>query len=35
MGPDSFAADPPNAVLVLDDEPQKQEFAVIELFNPV
>ena len=33
-GPNSFALDPPNAVLVLDDEQQKQESAVIELYNP-
>jgi hypothetical protein len=33
-GPDSFAADPPNAVLVLDDEEQRQDLAVIELYNP-
>jgi hypothetical protein len=34
-GPDSFAADPPNAALVVDDEvEQRQELAVIELYNP-
>ena len=33
-GTNSFAIDPPNAVLVLDDEQQKQELAVIELYNP-
>jgi hypothetical protein len=33
-GPDSFAVDPPNAALVLDDEEQRQEIAVIELYNP-
>ena len=34
-GPDSFAVDPPNAVLVLDDEvEQREDFAIIELFNP-
>jgi hypothetical protein len=34
-GEDSFAVDPPNAVLVLDDEvEQKQDFTIIELFNP-
>jgi hypothetical protein len=33
-GPDSFAIDPPNAVLILDDVEQRQEVAVIELFNP-
>jgi hypothetical protein len=32
-GPDSFAIDPPNAVIVLDDEVQRH-LAVIELFNP-
>jgi ABC-type Fe3+-hydroxamate transport system substrate-binding protein len=35
IGTNSFDIDPPNAVLVLDDEQQKQELAVIELFNPV
>ena len=34
QGEDSFAADPPNAALVLDDEEQRQEVAVIELYNP-
>ena len=34
MGTNSFDIDPPNAVLVLDDEQQKQELAVIELYNP-
>jgi hypothetical protein len=36
QGEDSFAADPPNAVLVLDEEVEQrqQEIAVIELFNP-
>ncbi|HEU4446466.1 MAG TPA: hypothetical protein VFR94_17475 [Nitrososphaeraceae archaeon] len=35
VGPDSFASDPPNAVLILDDEVrQRQDFAIIELFNP-
>ena len=33
-GPDSFAVDPPNAALVLDDEEQGQDIAVIELYNP-
>ena len=33
-GENSFAIDPPNAVLILDDEEQRQEIAVIELFNP-
>lgn len=34
IGPDSFAIDPPNAVVILDDEVQRH-LAVIELFNPV
>jgi hypothetical protein len=35
MGEDSFAADPPNAVLVLDDEvEQREDLAIIELYNP-
>ncbi len=34
MGSNSFAVDPPNAVLILDDEEHRQEIAVIELFNP-
>jgi hypothetical protein len=34
QGEDSFAVDPPNAVVVLDDEEHRQEIAVIELFNP-
>ena len=33
-GPNSFASDPPDAVLVLDDEEQRQEISVIELYNP-
>jgi hypothetical protein len=33
-GPDSFAVDPPNAALVVDDEEQRQDIAVIELYNP-
>ena len=33
-GPNSFAVDPPNAVLIVDDEEQRQDLAVIELFNP-
>ena len=33
-GPNSFASDPPNAVLVLDDEEQRQDISVIELYNP-
>lgn len=34
-GPSSFVADPPNAVIVLDDEEQKQDLAVVDLYNPV
>ena len=36
MGEDSFAADPSNAVLILDDDEveQRQDLAIIELFNP-
>jgi hypothetical protein len=34
IGANNFAVDPPNAVLVLDDEEQRQEIAVLELFNP-
>jgi hypothetical protein len=36
MGEDSFAADPPNAALVVDDDEveQRQDLAVIELYNP-
>jgi hypothetical protein len=34
-GPNSFAVDPPNVALVVDDEvEQRQDLAVIELFNP-
>jgi len=34
-GPNSFAADAPNAAIVLDDEKQKQDIAVVDLYNPV
>lgn len=35
IGKNNFAEDPPNAVLILDDEvEQRQDFAIIELFNP-
>lgn len=35
IGTNNFAVDPPNAVLILDDEvEQREELAVIELFNP-
>ena len=34
IGENNFAVDPPNAVLIVDYIEQKQEFAVIELFNP-
>ena len=34
-GANNFAVDPPNAVLVLDDDvEQRQDLAVIELYNP-
>jgi hypothetical protein len=34
-GPNNFAVDPPNAVLIVDDETeQRQDYAIIELFNP-
>jgi hypothetical protein len=35
-GPNSFAADPPNVALVVHDDAteQRQDLAVIELFNP-
>jgi hypothetical protein len=34
-GPNNFAVDPPNAALILDDDvEQRQEMAVIELYNP-
>ena len=35
IGSNSFASDPSNAVLVLDDEAQRQELAIVELCNPV
>ena len=35
MGANNFAVDPPNAVLVIDDDvEQRQDLAVIELYNP-
>jgi hypothetical protein len=34
IGTNNFAVDPPNAVLILDDVEQRQEVAVIELYNP-
>ena len=34
MGANNFAVDPPNAVLVIDDVEQRQDLAVIELYNP-
>ena len=34
-GPNSFAVDPPNVALVVDDNvEQRQDLAVIELYNP-
>jgi uncharacterized membrane protein YgcG len=37
IGENNFAVDPPNAVLIVDDEiegEERQDYAVIELFNP-
>ena len=34
-GEDSFAVDPPNAVLVVDEQEEKQDIAIVELFKPV
>lgn len=34
IGTNNFAMDPPNAVLILDDVEQREEVAVIELYNP-
>ena len=35
IGEDNFAINPPNAVLILDDDvEQRRDFAIIELFNP-
>jgi len=34
IGVDSFAVDAPNAVLVV-DESEKQDNAIVELFNPI
>ncbi len=37
LGPNNFAVDPPNAVLIVDDEiegEERQDYAIIELFNP-
>ena len=35
IGEDSFAIDPPNAVLIVDEiEGQQQDVAIVELFNP-
>jgi hypothetical protein len=33
-GPNSFAVDPPNAVLIVDDIEQREDYVIIELFNP-
>ncbi|MGD1835314.1 MAG: hypothetical protein ACPKQO_06295 [Nitrososphaeraceae archaeon] len=32
---DSFGVDAPNAVLVVDEQEEKQDIAIVELFNPV
>ncbi|MCD6038548.1 MAG: hypothetical protein K0S67_2441 [Nitrososphaeraceae archaeon] len=34
IGTNNFAVDPPNAVLILDDVEQREEVAVVELYNP-
>ena len=35
IGENNFAVDPPNAVLIVDDEvEQRQDYSIIELFNP-
>ncbi|MGD1837809.1 MAG: hypothetical protein ACPKPY_07100, partial [Nitrososphaeraceae archaeon] len=35
VGEDSFAVDPPNAVLVVDEREGQQDITIVELFNPV
>ena len=34
IGENNFAVDPPNAVLIVDDIEQREDYAIIELFNP-
>ena len=34
-GEDSFAVNPPNAVLVVDEQEGKQDVAIVELFTPI
>ena len=34
-GEDSFSVDAPNAVLIVDEQEEKQDVAIVELFNPV
>ena len=34
-GEDNFAVDPPNAVLVVDEQEGKQDVAIVELFAPI
>ncbi|MGD1834172.1 MAG: hypothetical protein ACPKQO_00440 [Nitrososphaeraceae archaeon] len=35
VGENSFAVDAPNAILVADEKEEKQDFAIVELFNPI
>ena len=35
VGEDSYAIDPPNAAIVVDEQEGKQDVAIVELFNPV
>ena len=35
IGPESFAADPPNAQLIVDNEDGNQDIMIVELANPV
>ena len=34
-GTDSFAVDPPNAVIVVDEQEGEQDVAIVELFSPI
>ncbi|MGD1834280.1 MAG: hypothetical protein ACPKQO_00980 [Nitrososphaeraceae archaeon] len=35
VGEDSFSVNPPNAVLVVDEQEGKQDVTIVELFNPI
>lgn len=35
IGMDNFEVNPPNAVLIVDDDNKKQDIAIVELFNPI